>query len=79
MPSIIRTDGIIIAWGGQVEGPIRQYNPVGVPTGSFSFKTKRGVGDAELHEVIVHVPASVMGELGFGKPTRITAGLQCFL
>jgi hypothetical protein len=78
MPTITRTDGVVIAWGGQVEGPVQKHNAAGVPSGSFSFKTKLGVGAAELHEVIVHVAPSAMDELGpQNTPERDDLARQC--
>jgi hypothetical protein len=78
MPTITRTDGVVIAWGGQVEGPVQKHNAAGVPSGSLSFKTELGVGAAELHEVIVHVAPSVMDELGpQNTPERNDLARQC--
>ena len=78
MATINRNDGIVIAWGGEVEGPIQELNRMGAPTGVFSFKAKLGVGDAELHEMIIHVPASVVVELGTdATPNRDALARQC--
>ena len=57
---------------------LRKDNAAGLPSGSFSFKTKLGVGSVELHEVIVHVPPSVIDELGFqNTPERDDLARQC--
>ena len=51
---------------------------MGVPIESFSFKAILAVGDAELHDMIIHVPASVLGELGFkNTPERDELARQC--
>jgi hypothetical protein len=78
MSTIKRNDGRLIAWGGEVEGPVQERNALGVPIESFSFKAKLGVGDAELHDMIIHVPASVLRELGLkSTPERDELARQC--
>jgi hypothetical protein len=76
--TIKRNEAQIIAWGGEVEGPVQERNAMGAPIESFSFKAKLGVGDAELHDMIIRVPASVLRELGLeSSPERDELARRC--
>lgn len=78
MPSIRRSDGVVIAWGGEVNGPIQHLNSMGAPTGVFSFIAQLGVGDADVHEMIVHVPAAAFRVLGTtSTPARDELARRC--
>lgn len=63
MALITRTDGTVIAWGGEVNGPIKVLSPMGQPTGFVTFNTTIAV-DGELREVFVNVHERAMYVLG---------------
>lgn len=51
---------------------------MGAPTGVFSFKAKLGVGEPELHEMIIHVPALAFAALGtMSTPERDGLARRC--
>lgn len=78
MATINRRDGVVIAWGGQVEGPVEERNVCGVAIGSLSFQAELGVGDAELHQMIVHIPGSLLSEFGVSNtPERDDLARRC--
>lgn len=78
MPIIRRNDGEVIAWGGEVDGPVQERNSLGTLIDSFSFATKLGVGASEVHDMIVHTAGPVLAELGSAvTPQRDELARRC--
>lgn len=77
MPNINRADGTVIAWSGEVQGPISMLNPMGTSTGWSEFTTTLAV-DGEIREIVIHVQDSEMDILGLKRtPERDELAMRC--
>jgi hypothetical protein len=77
MAVIERADGQVIAWGGEVDGPHPVYDDHGERRALDSYSAKLGVGDSELHEVVVYVSEQTKMVLGRSSPQREELVKQC--
>jgi hypothetical protein len=77
MSNITRSGGIVISWGGEVEGPVQMLNPMGASTGWSEFKTSLAI-QCEICEMGIHVEDSAMDILGRTKtPERDALARRC--
>ena len=77
MPNITRSDGIVISWGGKVEGPVQMLNPMGAPAGWSEFNISLAI-QGEIREMVIHVEDSAMDILGRTKtPERDELVRRC--
>ncbi|HEY1936411.1 MAG TPA: hypothetical protein VGJ33_00570 [Candidatus Angelobacter sp.] len=77
MPNINRSDGTVIAWSGEIQGPESILNPMGTSTGWSEFTTTLAV-DGEIREIVIRIQDSEMDTLGLKRtPDRDQIAREC--